>query len=77
MYTSVSPQHLYSLDVLRSEVKELVTVGKVSRQQPIRKLGEYIPEREWQRFVVALRRNDFLKRDPIGELLSHESWRSD
>jgi hypothetical protein len=74
---SRSPFTNYSLDAIRDEARNLVEKGVVSRQQPIYALCKYIPAREWVWVECELERKDYLLRDPIGDLVSCESWDND
>lgn len=67
----------YSLSVIQNEARELVQKGVVSRQQPIYALCRFIPPREWVCIESELERCDFLLRDRIGDLISHEDWDND
>lgn len=74
------PQHCakhYTIDMLRDEAKQLVEGGVISRQQPIFTLCGYIAAREWPLIEAELERYDFLLRDRIGDLISHETWLDD
>ncbi len=70
-------RQIYTLDLLRDEVQELVSQGVVDRQQPIYTLCRYIPGREWECFEIALEENEFLPNEHIIDLLSKEVWRDD
>lgn len=67
----------YSLDVIRSEARQLVQKGVISRQQPIYSLCQYIPAREWVGIECELEKCDFLLRDRIGDLIGREEWDND
>ena len=67
----------YSIDVIREEAYRLVYKGSLHRQQPIYTLCQYIPACEWLKVECELERNDFLLRDPIIDLLNHETWEND
>lgn len=67
----------YSIAMIQDEVRQLVERGVVSRYQPIYSLCNHIPAREWVRFEAELERYDFLLRDRIGDLMSHETWDND
>lgn len=67
----------YSLDLIQDEARELVRKGKVSRQQPIYILCQYIPAREWAYVECELERCNFLLRDRIGDLVGREQWEND
>ncbi len=67
----------YSLNVIQDEARELVRKGKVSRQQPIYILCQFIPAREWASIECELERCSFLLRDRIGDLVGREHWEND
>jgi Domain of unknown function (DUF4327) len=67
----------YSIDTLKDEARQLIETGLVSRQQSIYTLCKYIPAREWVTVECELERCDYLLRDPIGELISSDSWEND
>lgn len=70
------PRH-YSLSALQDEVRQLVQKGMVSRHQAIYTLYEYIPPRAWAEVERELEQSNFLPRDRIGDLISHEEWAND
>ncbi len=67
----------YSIDMLREEARQLLEKGSISRQQPLYILCQYIPAREWVCIELELEKEDYLLRDPIGDLLGSEKWRDD
>ena len=67
----------YSIDTLREEARQLIETGLISRQQSIYTLCKYIPAREWVTIECELERCDYLLRDPIGDLISIDSWEND
>ena len=67
----------YSLNMIQDEARELVRKGKVSRQQPIYLLCQFIPAREWTFVECELERCSFLLRDRIGDLVGREQWDND
>jgi hypothetical protein len=75
--TTTLQKQVYTLDLLRDEVRELLDQGRVDRQQPIYTLCRYIPGREWECFEVELEKHEFLPRERIVDLLSKEEWRND
>ncbi len=77
MGTTKFQKKIYTLDMLRDEVRALVDKGTVTRQQPIYALCRYISGREWECFEIELEENEFLQRDHIADLLSHENWKED
>ena len=72
-----SPSTSYSIDILRDEARQLIETGIISRQQSIYTLCKYIPAREWVTVECQLERNDYLLRDPIGDLVCYDSWEND
>jgi hypothetical protein len=67
----------YSLEEIKSEVRQLVDQGLLERQQPLYMLCQYIAPREWICVELELEKNDYLLRDKIGDLLAHEEWEED
>ncbi len=67
----------YSIEMIKDEVRHLVEKGTVSRHQPIYILCQYIPAREWLCVECELEKCDYLLRDQIGDLISHEIWEND
>lgn len=71
-----SPIH-YSLTMLEEEVRHLLDIGAVSRNQPLYVLCQHIPAREWVQVERELERCDYLLRDRIGDLVAKEIWQND
>jgi len=69
--------NIYSLDVIKDEVRELLRQELISRHQSIYTLRCYIPSRDWNQIESELERNDFLSRDHIVDLIGKEEWRED
>jgi hypothetical protein len=69
--------HRYSLSFLQDEVRQLVQQGVLSRQQAIYSLYEHIPPQSWFEVEQELENSNFLPRDRIGDLISHEEWQDD
>ncbi|HEY9809505.1 MAG TPA: DUF4327 family protein [Halomicronema sp.] len=67
----------YSIDLIKTEARELVHKGVVSRQQPIYSLCQFIPAREWTYVEQELERCNFLLRDRIADLMGREEWDND
>jgi hypothetical protein len=74
---SAKPAISYSIDAIKEEARQLLEKGIVSRQQPLYVLCRYIPAREWVCIECELEKCDYLLRDPIGDLVSYESWDND
>lgn len=66
-----------SIEILREEARELLATGAISRQQPLYILCQYIPAREWVFIEDELEKQDYLLRDPIGDLVGAEVWQND
>lgn len=75
--TTTTYKNIYNLDMLRDEARELVRQGRIDRQEPIYALCRYISEREWECIEINLADSEFLRRDHIIDLLSHERWEED
>jgi hypothetical protein len=67
----------YSLEILKEEARRLVDKRVISRHQPIYRLCEFIPAREWIALTSELEDWNFLLRDRIGDLLGVEQWCND
>jgi hypothetical protein len=67
----------YSLEILKEEARQLVDQRILSRHQPIYRLCEFIPPREWIALTAELEAWNFLLRDRIGDLLGVEKWCND
>ncbi|WP_107668552.1 DUF4327 family protein [Cyanothece sp. BG0011] len=72
-----APSTTYTISMIKDEVRHLVEMGIVSRQQPLYVLCEFIPPREWVCVETELERCEYLLRDQIGDLMACESWESD
>ena len=62
----------YSMDVIRDEVRYLVEKGVISPHQPIYRLCEYFPVKQWVEIARELKSNNFLLKDFIIALLPQE-----
>lgn len=74
---SSSTKIAYSLDSIKDEARQLIEKGVISRQQPIYVLCKFIPAREWVGVECELERCDYLLRDPVGDLVSYQTWEND
>ena len=68
---------VYTLDMLRSEARELVYRRMLTRQDTIAALRRYLPKREWQQIEALLEQHELLTREPIETLLCKEDWSED
>jgi hypothetical protein len=67
----------YSLEAIKEEAQYLVDKKKISPQQRIQCLCEFIPPNQWVCFESELEKNDYLLRDYIIDLLDgqqEEEW---
>ncbi|AFY70983.1 hypothetical protein Pse7367_2728 [Thalassoporum mexicanum PCC 7367] len=67
----------YSIGAIRDEARQLIDGGKLNRHQPIHALCKFFSDREWNCIEHELEINQFLLRDRLCELLSHEDWAND
>jgi hypothetical protein len=67
----------YSIATIREEACNLVEVGAITLDQPLRILFEYLPAKEWGMIECELERYDYLLRDRIIDLVGEISWDSD
>jgi hypothetical protein len=73
----MSASSRYSLSFVQEEVRTLVHKGVLNPKKPIYTLCQYIPAREWAEVERELEENDFLLRDRIEDLISHDEWQND
>lgn len=74
---SVASTKRYSISAIREEACNLVEMGLISLNQPLRILCEYLPTEYWNNIEQELERNDFLLRDRIIDLVGALNWDSD
>lgn len=67
----------YSINAIKDEARQLVEAGKITRNQPIYVLCQYIPAREWVCVECELEKCEYLLRDSIGDLIATEYWDND
>lgn len=67
----------YSIDEIKDEARHLVEIGKIDIHQRICVLCQFIPPREWLCAECELERNDYLLRDHICDLLTHDECLED
>lgn len=71
------PTDLYTLDMARQEAEACLTKGQVQKGYNIATLCQYLPQREWERFAMALEEYGLSPRDRISELLPQSTWQND
>ncbi|MGD1920438.1 MAG: DUF4327 family protein [Pleurocapsa sp.] len=76
MISTVSTKR-YTINTIREEVFNLVEVGAISSNQPLRILCEYLPPQYWDKIERELEINDYLLRDRIIDLLGNLRWDND
>ncbi len=67
----------YSIGAIQDEAKHLIESGKLTRSQPIHTLCRFFRDREWCQIERELENNQYLLRDRICDLVSHECWQND
>ncbi|MEM8832734.1 MAG: DUF4327 family protein [Cyanobacteria bacterium P01_G01_bin.19] len=67
----------YSISTIREEAFNLVEMGTISLDQPLRILCDYLPSQYWHRIEQELERNDYLLRDRIIDLVGALRWDND
>jgi hypothetical protein len=67
----------YSIGAIQDEAKHLVESGKLSRSQPIHNLCSFFRDREWCQIERELEQHQYLLRDRLCDLISHECWQND
>lgn len=77
LMTSATTTKRYDLKTIREEVSNLVEVGVISLDQPLRILYDYMPAQHWYIIECELERYDFLLRDRIIDLIGKLDWSSD
>jgi hypothetical protein len=67
----------YSIGAIREEAINLLEIGVIAFDQPLRILFEYLPANEWNMIECELERYDYLLRDRIIDLVGEISWKGD
>lgn len=67
----------YSISTIREEASNLVEIGAITLDQPLRILCEYLPSQSWHRIERELERNDYLLRDRVIDLIGALRWEND
>ena len=67
----------YSIVTIREEAVNLVQIGVVALNQPLRILFEYLPARQWNSIESELELHDYLLRDRIIDLVGELDWSND
>lgn len=67
----------YSISAIREEAINLLEVGAIALNQPLRILFEYLPVNEWSTIESELERYDYFLRDRIIDLVGEINWESD
>jgi hypothetical protein len=74
---SITSTKRYSICAIREEATNLLELGVISLDQPLRILFDYLPAREWSMIESELEQYDYLLRDRIIDLVGEISWKSD
>lgn len=75
--TQSTPPTRCSISAIQEEARHLVKQGIIDRLQPIYRLCQYMPVREWAWIECELEENGYLLRDRIVDLLGREEWDND
>jgi hypothetical protein len=67
----------YPISAIQDEARHLLESGRLKRTQPIHTLGRFFRDREWCQIERELADNQYLLRDRICDLVSHECWQDD
>ncbi|MEM7760226.1 MAG: DUF4327 family protein [Cyanobacteria bacterium P01_A01_bin.40] len=67
----------YSIAAIREEASNLVQIGVIALNQPLRILFEYLPAKQWNSIECELERYDYLLRDRIIDLVGEPNWDND
>ena len=67
----------YSIRAIQDEAKHLIESGRLNRSQPIQAMCRFFRDREWCQIQQELANNQYLLRDRLCDLVSHECWSND
>jgi len=67
----------YSISAIREEASNLVEIGAISLDRPLRILYEYLPAQHWNKIERELEIHDYLLRDRIIDLIGSLRWEND
>lgn len=67
----------YSIVTIREEAINLLQVGVIALNQPLRILCEYLPAQQWKEIECELERYDYLLRDRVIDLVGKLDWDDD
>ena len=67
----------YSIGSIKEEAYQLVEIGLITLDQPIRILYDYLPAKQWNEIECELERHDYLLRDRVIDLIGKLEWESD
>lgn len=67
----------YSIAIIRQEACNLLEMGVIAGDQPLRILFEYLPAKKWHIIECELERYDYLLRDRIIDLVGKVNWDND
>ncbi|MEO1673365.1 MAG: DUF4327 family protein [Cyanobacteria bacterium J06631_2] len=67
----------YSIATIREEAFNLLEIGVIALDQPLRILFEYLPAKQWSMIECELERHDYLLRDRIIDLIGEITWECD
>lgn len=74
---STTSSERYSISTIRGEAANLLEMGVIALNQPLRILFEYLPAKQWNIIECELERHDYLLRDRIIDLVGTINWDND
>ena len=75
--TSATMIKRYDLNTIREEVFNLLELGTISLDRPLRSLYNYFPAQHWNKIERELEINDYLLRDSVIDLVGGINWSND
>lgn len=67
----------YSIGAIKEEAYNLLELGTITLDQPLRILCDYLPAQQWNEIECELERHDYLLRDHVIDLIGKLEWESD
>ncbi|MEL6929603.1 MAG: DUF4327 family protein [Cyanobacteria bacterium J06600_6] len=77
MIFSTTSVKRYSINSIREEAANLLEIGVIALDQPLRILFEYLPAKQWSMIECELELHDYLLRDRIIDLVGEINWECD
>ncbi|MCC0179730.1 DUF4327 family protein [Waterburya agarophytonicola K14] len=71
------PIKRYSLNIIKEEAYNLLEIGTITLDQPLRILCDYLPVQRRNEIECELESYDYLLRDRVRDLIGKVAWESD